>query len=154
MTIHLNSILMSVHVTLINMSDCVPCQLIKWTFFKYSYDLIHIRFLFVFQETKEEWASGKEGQLQDRKNNLTTIVSHHLFWAKFFPSTYSTTWFYNLLHLQTNSNNYTYLDPLLAFDKNKALCLIMFPLIWILSLKMWIYIKKYILKCRSIVQEL
>jgi hypothetical protein len=66
-------------------------------------------------------------------------VSHHLFWAKKIPSTYSTTWLCNLFHLQTNSNNYTYLDPLLAFDKNKALCPAMLPLIWILSLKKSLY---------------
>jgi hypothetical protein len=72
----------------------------------------------------------KKGQFEVRKNNVTRIASHHLFWAK---KKKSIDIFHdmicNLLHLQANSNNYTYLDPLLAFDTNKALCLTMLPLI-------------------------
>jgi hypothetical protein len=66
----------------------------------------------------------KRGKYKSEKN-LTTIVSHLLFWATNFPSTYSATWFCNLLHLQTSSNNSTCLEPLFLSKKNKALWLTM-----------------------------
>jgi hypothetical protein len=86
--------------------------------------------LFYFSGNKREKKLKTRGMITSWTKYISTIMSHLLFWATNFPSTYSAIWFCNLLHLHKNYNNSTHMDPLILFLKSKAPCLTKLPLIW------------------------
>jgi hypothetical protein len=73
-------------------------MIIKWTFFKKDPYVLSEKLhpnsyyiLFYFLGNKRGMGFKKSGAITSQKKNLITIVSHLLFWATNFPSTYSMT---------------------------------------------------------------